>query len=102
MDVEFFKAKIKDTVQSFEVGGESYYYRVPGVMDSNLFDIMTAEGREENDRMVDVMLACICDEDGKRIFSDDNAEHRQLVKSLPNDIQIEYINGLTSKLFPKK
>ena len=101
MDIEFFKQKIKDTVQTFEVDGEKYFYRVPGMMDANLFEIMTSE-REENQKMVDVLLCSICNDNGIRIFEPDNAEHRKIVKALPNDVQIQYINGLSEKLFPKK
>lgn len=101
MNREFFKQKIKDTVKSFEINGDKYYYRVPGALDANLFEIMSSD-REQNDKLIDVLLSCICDESGLRIFDSDSVEDRRLVIALDNDIQIEFINGLREVLFPGK
>ena len=102
MDLEFFKKKVKDTVKSFEFEGDTYYYRIPAYLDSDLFTIMKDKKRPQREKIIDVLLAVICNEDGFRVFNDQVPEHRKIVKALPNEVQVKLVEGAMDDLFPGK
>ena len=100
--IEDFESIVKAKLRSIEVDGNKYYYQMPKFLNVNIIDIMQDDKISENERMIKLIATMVCNSDGITIFDSDNQKHRNIIKNLPNDVQIKLIEVASNLFFPKK
>jgi len=100
MNLEAYKNIVKNEVRRIEVAGKTHFFKLPGYLDVDLFTIMKSEDLEQTEKMVLCLASDICDESGARIFDGQNEDHIQILKSLPNELQIALITEVSTAFFP--
>ena len=102
MNIEAYKNITKQSIQSVEIEGEKHYFKLPSYLDVDLFSLVQDKKLPQAHKMLMCLACIIVDENGKRIFSEKNKEHLDIIKALPNDIQIGLIGKMSDTFFPKK
>lgn len=102
MNIEAYKNIAKQGIHRVTHAGQTHYFKLPSVLDVNLFSILQDEDIKQNIKMLKCLACIIVDENGKRIFDESNDDHLDIIKGLPNDLQVELITMMNDTFFPKK
>jgi hypothetical protein len=102
MNKEAYKQIGKAQVKFIELEGKKHYYKIPSYLDVDLFGVMQNKKVKQKDKMLQLLVSCITDGSGVRIFESNNKADTDIVKGLGNDIQIGLINAISDILFPSK